>query len=269
LLALEKAIVRIYSPAGGVAGAGFLVAPRLVLTCAHVVGEATEVALDFPLLAPGREQAAQIVHRDPERDVAVLRPEGLPPEAAPVRLVTPQETWGHPFRAFGFPVGHPGGVWAGGELRAPIGDTGWLQIEDVKGTGYFVQPGFSGGPVWDEEVHGVVGMVVTAERDPGVRAAFCIPAAHLIQVWPELKERAISPNPYRGLFYFREQDVPFFFGREAFGERLLAEVERHPLTAVVGPSGSGKSLVVLAGLLPRIRPRPGWAIATAHPATTC
>jgi hypothetical protein len=50
--------------------------------------------------------------------VAVLRLGDPPPDAEPVRLVIPQETWCHRFRAFGFPQGHPGGVWAKGELRA-------------------------------------------------------------------------------------------------------------------------------------------------------
>lgn len=72
-------------------------------------------------------------------------------------------------------MAHPGGVWARGRLRERIGDSGWLQIEAESETGYIVQPGFSGTPVWDEEAGGVVGMVVTTERDPQVRAAFCIP----------------------------------------------------------------------------------------------
>ncbi|RMH74544.1 MAG: hypothetical protein D6681_23010 [Calditrichaeota bacterium] len=263
--AFEKAIARIYGPTGEVVGAGFLAAPTILLTCRHVIGEETQVTLDFPHTTGADKCTARVLHSDPEQDIAVLQVETPPPGAKPVRLVTSRETWGHPFRAFGFPAGHPGGVWAKGELRAPIGDNGWLQIEDVGQTGYFVRPGFSGGPVWDEEVGGVVGMVVATDRTPEVRAAFCLPATQLIQVWPDLKAQAIPPNPYRGLLAFREQDAPFFFGREHFSRRLLAEVERHPLTAVIGPSGSGKSSVVLAGLLPRLRPRPEWAITTARP----
>ncbi len=264
MFVLEKAIVRIYDSSDSVKGVGFLAAPGIVLTCHHVVGEATEVTLDFPHLK-SRKYTACLVQSDPETDIAALRLEETPPDAEPVRLVRVEDPWNHPFRAFGFPAGHPGGVWASGVLRGPIGDSGWLQIEDTNRTGYLIQPGFSGGPVWDEEVHGVVGMVVTAEKDPGVRAAFCIPAQQLMVTWPDLADQAIPPNPYRGLFHFREQDAPFFFGREAFSERLLAEVERHALTAVIGPSGSGKSSVVFAGLLPRLRLRPDWAIATARP----
>ena len=59
--------------------------------------------------------------------------------------------------------------------------------------------------------------------------------------------------PYRGLLYFREEDAPFFFGREIPIERLMDEVQRQPFVAVVGASGSGKSSVVRAGLVPRLR----------------
>ena len=59
--------------------------------------------------------------------------------------------------------------------------------------------------------------------------------------------------PYRGLLHFREEDAPFFFGREAAIDKLVDAVQRQPFVAVVGASGSGKSSVVRAGLVPRLR----------------
>jgi sugar lactone lactonase YvrE len=59
--------------------------------------------------------------------------------------------------------------------------------------------------------------------------------------------------PYRGLRPFREEDEPFFFGRDTFSQTLTAAVLREPFVAVVGASGSGKSSVVRAGLIPRLR----------------
>src|SRR5262245_10612186 len=74
---------------------------------------------------------------------------------------------------------------------------------------------------------------------------------------PDLKERLnvvrASICPYRGLFHFREEDAPFFFGREAVIDQLMDKVCRQPFVAVVGASGSGKSSVVRAGLVPRLR----------------
>jgi S1-C subfamily serine protease len=158
-LSLNSAIVRIRTADGRVVGAGFLVSERQVLTCAHVVAQALgireengdvpqgEVSLDFPLVAPGEQLTAKIVWWQPDSDVAGLKLDQAPPVgASPNRLVKADDPWGHSFRAFGFPQGYNNGVWASGRVLAQEA-TGWLQIEDVKETGYFVAPGFSGAPV--------------------------------------------------------------------------------------------------------------------------
>lgn len=59
--------------------------------------------------------------------------------------------------------------------------------------------------------------------------------------------------PYRGLAAFDEDDVEFFFGREAEVQRLVEKLKASPFLAVVGPSGSGKSSLTRAGLIPVIR----------------
>jgi hypothetical protein len=66
-----------------------------------------------------------------------------------------------------------------------------------------------------------------------------------------LEER--QPVPIGGLFAFREEDARFFFGREQVTQALLAAVKQKPLVAVIGASGSGKSSVVFAGLVRRLR----------------
>ena len=59
--------------------------------------------------------------------------------------------------------------------------------------------------------------------------------------------------PYRGLQTFDEEHADFFFGRDADVQRLLERLKDHRFLAVIGPSGSGKSSLVRAGLLPTIR----------------
>jgi len=69
-------------------------------------------------------------------------------------------------------------------------------------------------------------------------------------------------NPYKGLRAFRYEDAHDFFGRERLVDALVDALEQHlaraerqaaaRFLAIVGPSGSGKSSVVLAGLLPRL-----------------
>jgi energy-coupling factor transporter ATP-binding protein EcfA2 len=74
--------------------------------------------------------------------------------------------------------------------------------------------------------------------------------------------------PYRGLGVFREEDAGFYFGREPDLERLTQAVDRHPLVAVVGASGSGKSSLVRAGLIPGLRRQTTgrvWQVAEMRP----
>jgi WD40 repeat protein/DNA-binding SARP family transcriptional activator len=58
--------------------------------------------------------------------------------------------------------------------------------------------------------------------------------------------------PFKGLASFEAADAPYFFGRERLVAELVARLVGAPLLAVVGPSGSGKSSVVRAGLLPAL-----------------
>jgi transcriptional regulator with XRE-family HTH domain len=87
-----------------------------------------------------------------------------------------------------------------------------------------------------------------------------LPPLPLLPLWAA--RGATSPdgqpvNPYKGLRAFQEEDAPDFFGREALTARLGARLaETGPLTrflVVVGPSGSGKSSVVRAGLIPALQ----------------
>lgn len=57
--------------------------------------------------------------------------------------------------------------------------------------------------------------------------------------------------PYRGLDAFREGS--YFFGRQRLIETLVGCLDTQRLLAVLGPSGSGKSSLVLAGLLPALQ----------------
>jgi WD40 repeat protein/serine/threonine protein kinase len=68
---------------------------------------------------------------------------------------------------------------------------------------------------------------------------------------------ALVQNPYKGLRAFQEADARDFFGRDVLVDQLLKRLvesgEDSRFMAVVGPSGSGKSSVVRAGLIPALR----------------
>jgi WD40 repeat protein len=78
-------------------------------------------------------------------------------------------------------------------------------------------------------------------------------------------------NPFPGLRPFREDETHLFFGRDAQVDELLAELGRSRFVAVMGASGSGKSSLVAAGLLPALHGGlstqlgANWRIASLRP----
>ncbi len=100
--------------------------------------------------------------------------------------------------------------------------------------------------------------------------------AGLARLFGRLVEASLAPDdsfdvdpsrpPYPGLVAFEERDAGVFFGRSNEIKTLLASLRARaarPETralAVIGPSGSGKSSLVRAGLLPRLQRDPSWLL---------
>jgi hypothetical protein len=74
-------------------------------------------------------------------------------------------------------------------------------------------------------------------------------------------------NPFPGLRPFETSERDLFFGREGQSEDLLRQLLKVRMLAVVGTSGSGKSSLVRAGLVPYLQGLPGahWRVATFRP----
>jgi hypothetical protein len=184
-----------------------------------------KVTLDFPFIASGKIVTAKVIFWLPVQsqqsefspeDVALLELDEPAPERAKPskfgvvtirrsewrggewdspsyldewdehRIPTASDLEGHSFEVCGFPAGNLYGVWAKGILTKETANS-WIQIEATGQEGYQIEPGFSGAPVWDKELQGVVGLTVSTDpRRPQVRVGFIIPTQVLYKAYPKL-----------------------------------------------------------------------------------
>lgn len=124
---------------------------------------------------------------------------------------------------------------------------GWIQVEDIKEPGHRIEQGYSGGPVWDENLNAVVGMIVATENHPLTKVAFVIPISVLMRSWPELNEVVEVPAiPTGELFNVPELPSSFLPRSEcikAIKESLLSENKHSRIVGLHGMGGIGKSVL--------------------------
>jgi WD40 repeat protein len=248
-------------------GLGFLVGELQVLTCAHVINDAlgreprdpscpdpARVLLRYPFADGDVVRRAQITAWFPKGDenfehtdvCGLTLTEAMPGPAAPMTLAdegceaSEVQVWGpSPHR---LTKGH-----VSGELMGLVDAARYQVDQQIRGV-FAVQPGFSGGPVWSRATGQVMGMLQAV----GSEDVYVLTPEVLATAWPEVLFRP-PPCPYKGLEAFGESDRELFFGRQRFVEKLVDDAMRLPLIIVMGPSGSGKSSVIEAGLVPRLK----------------
>ncbi len=71
--------------------------------------------------------------------------------------------------------------------------------------------------------------------------------------------------PYQGLYHFSYENSEYFFGRDVFVEELYQYTETRNFIPVLGASGSGKSSVILAGLVPKLVQAGNWQFTHFRP----
>ena len=269
----EHSIVQILQHGQKPVGLGFVVDRHHVLTCAHVVNAAlgrdlkepappspsASLIIDFPFLRRAGARflrAGQVDKWAPEagkpfmeKDVAGLAmgeplPEDVPEVIFADTISQPVQMWG--------PSGQPAcDGHVAGHLMGSVDATRSQVDQKLRGI-FRVAQGFSGGPVWNPTTGQVVGMLQAFRNDEDAVDVYVLEGAALADEWPEVLWRP-PPCPYRGLEAFDEKSAGLFFGRQDFVKSLVESSQRLPLVAVVGKSGSGKSSVVHAGLVPALR----------------
>ena len=169
--AATRSVVRVFGTACGlgVEGSGWVAAPDLVVTNAHVVAGETDTAIQVGGVGPSR--GAAVVSFDVHNDIAVLRVSGL---GLPALALTANPRSGTAGAILGYPLDGALDAEAG-----RIGQTEGVNTEDAYGQGHVlrtitalrgnVRPGNSGGPVIDAHgrVLATVFAALTATARPG------------------------------------------------------------------------------------------------------
>ena len=265
-------VARIRSMAGDIYGAGVLLDARHVLTCAHVVDNATgrrgkgTVLVDFPAVVGGQQRIGRVVGstwfpptEDGRGDLSALVLQEPVTGLSGARVARIESTARNTVRLYGYPVEHPNGVRVFARLSGPGGPGWeWVQLDALTTTGQRIQGGFSGTPVVDEDTGVVIGIAVAADRDAQAKVAWMLPVRTVAAHWeavadcvvgwsvaPECFERFFEAHePVTGL---SETGGGHFTGRRAVLTRLVRWLGDHTDSGsyvVTGDPGSGKSAVL-------------------------
>jgi hypothetical protein len=227
--------VRIRGADGEIAGAGILLTPFWVLTCAHVADRATpRITAEFVGAAdhsvpavPARVDGDAYVPEtrdgddDPGGDVALLRLERPRPIEETVRLHR-LSTPGRPVRMYGFPYDHNGGIWFRATVVGPCGRDGQVQLSPAS-PGELASPGCSGAGVVDNVTGQVIGMVLTGQRDQhGNRFSFMSPAETIVRHLSRLEPLTSGPSAVDHRLRSTDDDAARALLDEPFAQRLAA-----------------------------------------------
>ena len=118
---------------------------------------------------------------------------------------------------------------------------------------YFFQE-FTGGKSLYKSVNIARKKLQGLEKDCPCASWLPVIVQNLLEIPPTWQSLgAISNCPYQGLAAFQPEDAANFYGRETVTQELLTAVNHQSFVAVVGASGSGKSSVVFAGLIPQLK----------------
>jgi hypothetical protein len=269
------------SPPGKTLGTAFLChSSGLLVTCAHVLEKEVGVAsgaspVALTIFASGQTTTARVLPKywraSDREDIAVLQLDDLALIAS--LTIEEGESRAGPDKPVALPLGWSSHLRSEQRLSRPLGTYGFPRAKPVDGlpgvchvsgvardNGFEVfttragevSYGYSGSPVWDDELHVVVGVnvsIITPGADLGGRqidTAFFIPVETIRAVCDLLA--LPEGQPYRSLDVFEEHHSKFYFGREKASAQLVKQLSESEIVAVVGVSGSGKSSLVRAGL---------------------
>jgi WD40 repeat protein len=264
-------------------GTGFFISNELVITCAHVISDDATPPEDVLYIRTIDGDVIEVKiesdfwRESKKEDIAILRLVDSPLERTEslsfscsenIRDHAPET---YRFETYGFPEGHPSGL-AGlaNVVSLNPGPPPLLQLQSKE-----IVVGFSGGPIFDRTTGCVVGMtsekvtpdtknidgsvikksayqpIVTGLREVA-KATPSFVIRDVCQSCQDINFQGVCP--YQGLDSFSEERADYFFGRDQLVRELLKTLEESSqFLLVYGTSGSGKSSIVQAKLIPHLR----------------
>jgi serine protease Do len=200
-------------------GSGFILSSDgYVVTNNHVIAKARAIEVR---LADGREFPADVVGRDPESDVALLKLRGSGPRNLPTVFLGDSDRLevGEWVVAIGNPFGLDHSV-AHGMVSAKERILGMGIFDDFIQTDALINPGNSGGPLFN--MRGEVVGVNTAIISQGQGIGFAVPINLVKELLPNLRENGRAVRGWLGVNLKNEPSAP---GAEGLADTGVAEVE--------------------------------------------
>lgn len=183
------AAIKSHPKSDKILGTGFFVENGVILTCAHVIEEYydPDMTAYFQLEGSADIVGAEVVFYSPkeEFDIAILKPK-REIEFSPLRITTSKNSKLNEFSIYGYPIlGEISGLNGAGKIlgwvKGANGHTS-LQLDSRQ-----ITHGFSGAPVWDEELQAVVGMLQNGIKAEEVgKPSFALPMEVLKDIYPAL-----------------------------------------------------------------------------------
>ena len=232
----ERVIARIFQEKEGKyypIGTGFLIAPGYVMTCAHVVLQAIgiedenkysetkdqpdkDIFLDFPIIENCRKVplVAKVVewipYENDDGDVAVLKlvqANDYVIKPLPLVEVKREEVETDKYSIYGFPQ-EEGTRSDAYKPKSNVAGGRWqlCKVGDPKDE--TIQPGFSGGPIWNDTQKSIVGMVATARfKKDEIEKAFAITTKKLSPILKKIKACYLIDSLEDDLKLFNEEEA--------------------------------------------------------------
>ncbi|MGW7514174.1 trypsin-like serine peptidase [Streptomyces sp. NPDC054796] len=229
-----KWAVRIRGTDGQIVGAGVLLSPDRVLTCAHVVDDAGQrITAEFVGAANPRVPSvtARVItsayvpedldaDNDPSGDVALLRLEHPRPPEDAVRLHR-LSVLNREVQMYGFPRDHNGGIWLRATAVGCCGRDGQGQLFPAS-PGELPSYGCSGAGVADSQTGKVFGIVLNKQESGEPLNSFMASAETIVRHLPDVHAFTVGRTAVDDRLRTTDDDASECLLDEPFAQRLAA-----------------------------------------------